>query len=180
MKPGAAQIITLSLCAFGAILALPACRMRPPDPFKDRPGTGPVDNPFVAASMTIHPLTRIDTDAAGKLWIYCHIEFKDAWGDTVKSAGTLQVQLYRPVSSRVAGPGRQETVWNVDLTDLKKNASFYDPATRTYRLPFENPPEWLRGPPAEKDLPRATLKAVYTSSGPGGEIREMQDEFSLS
>jgi hypothetical protein len=185
VKHGAARksigksISLLAVCLCAANLT--ACRLKPDDPFKDRPGTGgPVENPFVPASMTIHALTRIDTDPAGKLWIYCHIEFKDAWGDNVKAAGQLQVQLYRPAGPRAAGPGRQEVVWTVDLLDLKKNASFYDPATRTYRLPLENPPEWLRGPAPEADLPKARLKAIFTTSGPRGEIRTLEDEFALA
>jgi hypothetical protein len=169
---------TLVLCALLASLA--SCGVKPKAPFTDKPGSGTVENPFVPASMTIHPLTRLDTDSNNKLWIYCHIEFKDSWGDSVKAVGALQVQLYRPTGGRAAGPGKQELVWNVDLTDLQKNAGLYDPATRTYRLPLENPPSWLRDPAPESDLPKARLRAVFTTSGPRGEVRTLEDEFPLS
>lgn len=158
--------------------ALSGCGQRP-STFKDFPGSGPVINPFVPAIMTIHPLTRVDKDPSGKMWIYCHIEFKDSWGDTVKAAGTLQVQLYRPTGLRAAGPGKQELVWNVDLSDMEKNASLYDPATRTYRLPLENPPAWLAQPTAEAGLPKARLKAIFTTSGARSGTRVLEDEFAL-
>lgn len=143
-------------------------------------GKGPVVNPFIPALMTIHPLTRVDKDPAGKMWIYCHIEFKDSWGDTVKAAGTLEVQLIRPTGVRGSGQGVQEMVWKVDLSDLEKNASLYDPATRTYRLPLENPPGWLAQPGNELDGPKARIKAVFTTPGAKNDtVRKLEDEFAL-
>jgi hypothetical protein len=149
--------------------------MRPPEPFHDTPGSGPITNPFVPASMVIHPLTRLDSDASGKRWLYCHLEFRDSWGDSAKAAGKLELQLYRPSGTR--GLGRQELVWSVDLADLEQNASLYDPATRTYRLPLESPPAWLSQPTAEG--PRAHLRAVFTTGGPREGERKLEAEFPL-
>ncbi len=143
------------------------------------PGAGPVVNPFAPATMTIHPLTRIDKDPAGKMWIYCHIEFKDSWGDTVKATGKLDIQLFRPTGGSTSVLGTQELVWKVDLSDLEKNASLYDPATRTYRLPLENPPAWLAQPSADADAPRARLKAVFSTPGARNGTWMLEDEFAL-
>lgn len=134
-------------------------------------------NPFVPAQLIIHPLTRLDNDSTGKLWLYCHVEFRDAWGDTIKAVGKLQIQLYKPVGGRASGLGSQELVWNVDLGDLEQNASLYDPATRTYRLPLENPPAWTAR--AGRDGARARLRAVLVTPGPRGERRTLESEFAL-
>lgn len=162
-----------------ALAVAGSCGNRPPPAFRDVPGSGPITNPFIPASMIIHPLTRLDEDAAGRLWLYCHIEFKDSWGDNVKSTGMLDLELYRPSGPRSAGMGRQELVWRVDLTDLERNASLYDPATRTYRLPLENPPRWLLEPPLAPDLPLARLRAVLVTGGAREGTRELEDEFTL-
>jgi hypothetical protein len=158
-----------------AVLAAGGCGVPPPKPFRDIPGEGPITNPFVPASMIIHPLTRLDTDASGKRWLYCHIEFRDSWGDPVKATGKLDVELYRPSGTR--GLGRQETVWTIDMADLDQNASLYDPATRTYRLPLENPPAWLSQPTPEG--PRARLRAVLVTGGAREGERILEAEFPL-
>jgi hypothetical protein len=151
------------------------CALRPPPAFRDAPGSGPITNPFVPASMIVHPLTRLDTDAAGKRWLYCHLEFRDSWGDTVKAAGKLDLQLYR--SSGARGMGRQELVWTVDLADLEQNSSLYDPATRTYRLPLEGPPAWLGEKSPEG--PRGRLRAIFSTGGPREGMRTLEAEFPL-
>lgn len=143
--------------------------------FRDTPGSGPVTNPFVPASMVIHPLTRVDADAKSRQWLFCHVEFKDSWGDTVKAVGKLTVELYRPTGPRSAGLGRQELVWTVDMSDLERNASLYDPATRTYRLPLENPPTWLTD--RTPDQPRGRLRAVFVTGGAREGTRTLEAEF---
>lgn len=162
-----------------ACAVLAACQMRPPPAFRDTPGSGPITNPFVPASMVIHPLTRVDIDASGRLWLYCHVEFRDSWGDTVKAAGQLTIELYKPSGPRAGGLGRQELVWKIDISDLERNASLYDPATRTYRLPLENPPRWLVEAPVSPDLPQGRLRAEFTTGGAREGVRTLEGEFAL-
>ena len=139
-----------------------------------------VSSPFAPASLTIHPLTRVDRDVQGVVWIVCHIELKDAWGDTCKGVGKLQVQLYRPVGGRASGLGSQELAWDIDLSDLDKNASFYDPPTRTYRFPLQNAPAWVADVlDPDNHEARVRLRAVMTTTGPKGEERFLQDEYTI-
>jgi hypothetical protein len=131
--------------------------------------------------MKVHPLTRIDRDSAGGLWIICHVELRDAWGDPVKGAGRFQMQLYRP-ASRLSGLGVQELTWDVDLTDLEQNAALYDAATRTYRFPLRDAPEWLAEPADTGVLGpvgRGMLRAVFSSADAIGQPLELQHEFVL-
>ncbi len=102
----------------------------------------PVNSPFSPRSVRIYPLTRIESDAKGPR-VVCYVEFKDAWGDTTKSTGTLIIALYRPVGGVEPGMERQERSWEIDLNDLEKNALLFDPATRTYRLSLRDLPDWL-------------------------------------
>lgn len=153
--------------------------MRPLSPYQGvRVDPAALTNPFAPVAMTIHPLTRIDRDAAGELWIICHIELRDAWGDPVKGAGQLQIQLYRPIGGRLSGHGVQELTWDVDLADMERNASHYDAATRTYRLPLREPPAWLAEAP-DSSVARGLLRAVFTTAGPQGEALELEHEFAL-
>lgn len=162
-----------------AVLAA-GCALRPKGPMQGQlAGPGAIANPFAAASLHIHPLTRLDRDEAGRVWIICHIELKDAWGDTTKGIGMLQVQLYRPSGGRASGLGIQETAWDVNLSDLDTNVALYDPATRTYRLPLEGAPEWLSADDEDRDLPRARLRAILTTFGPRGEEVVLEDEFAM-
>jgi hypothetical protein len=142
-------------------------------------GPGGVPNPFAVQSMRIHPLTRLDKQPDGQTWLVVHVELKDAWGDTTKGVGQLQVQLYRPTGGRAAGPGVQELKWDANLSDLERNAWLYDPATRTYRLQLEGIPEWVSVAPADSGLPRARLKAILTTPGPNNEQQVLEDEFTI-
>lgn len=139
-----------------------------------------VPGPFAPAALSIHPLTRVDRDAQGVVWIICHIELRDAWGDTCKGTGKLQVQLYKPVGGRASGLGSQELAWDVDLSDLDKNASFYDPPTRTYRFPLQHAPAWVADvlDPENRET-RVRLRAVLSTTGPRGEERFLQDEYTI-
>ncbi len=139
-----------------------------------------ISGPFAPAALSIHPLTRVDRDAQGVVWIICHIELRDTWGDTCKGTGKLQVQLYRPVGGRASGLGSQELAWDIDLSDLDKNASFYDPPTRTYRFRLQNAPAWVADvlDPENREA-RVRLRAVLTTTGPRGEERFLQDEYTI-
>lgn len=165
------------LGVLGSVLS--ACGVRPTSPYAGvRVDPGSLVNPFAPVAMEIHPLTRIDRDARGDLWIICHIELRDVWGEPTKGAGELQIQLYRPVGGRLTTRGVQELTWDVDLADMEVNATHYDAATRTYRLPLKEPPEWL-GEPVDNGVARALLRAVLTTSGPQGERLVLEHEFHL-
>jgi hypothetical protein len=152
-------------------------------------GTTPGQNaftshPFDPISMRIHPLTHLQRaqDVAGSATerrpesslgprINCFIEFKDRWGDTCKALGMLQVQLYRPALE--PGQERQDAKWDADLSDLAKNADWFDPVTRAYRLQLQVP-EWLGDPGTDGQI---KLRVIYTPSSPDGENRKLRDEF---
>jgi hypothetical protein len=168
-----AGVLALAAAAGGG-----GCALRPHSPMTGQAAKG-VPYPFAPASLSVHPLTRVDRDAAGKLWIICHLELRDAWGDPCKATGALQVQLYRPVGARSGGLGVQELAWDVNLSDLERNASLYDPATRTYRLPLEDAPAWLAASTRDREVPVARLRAVLTTTGARGEERVLEDEFAL-
>ncbi len=137
-----------------------------------------VAHPFAPASLQIHPLTRVDHDAKGALWIICHIELKDAWGDTTKAVGQLQIELYKPVGGPGSGVGTQELTWDVNLSDLDQNAALYDSATRTYRLQLENAPTWVGG---EGNKPaRVRLRAILRTRGPDGQPLMLKDEYVIN
>lgn len=168
---------TLVLAMAAVVLA--GCTLRPRSPMDgERAATAGVARPFAPAALLIHPLTRIDRDARGAVWIICHVELTDAWGDTTKGVGALQVQLYRPVGGRASGLGEQELTWDIDLSDLTRNASFYDTATRTYRFPLQNAPAWVGGALDDSEV-RVRLRAVLTTTGPQGEPRVLEDEYTI-
>src|SRR4051812_24573497 len=117
-----------------AALAAASCALRPRDPLPTDPAKGEkLANPFAPATMHIHGLTRTEKDAQGKLWLICHLELLDAWGDTTKTIGQVRIELLRPQTG--PGSGTPELSWDVNLSDLKENVALYDAATRTYRLP---------------------------------------------
>lgn len=123
---------------------------------------GPVDSPFSPRSVRIYPLTRIESDLKGPR-IVCYLEFKDAWGDTTKSTGTLAIALFRPIGGAEPGMERQERSWEIDLNDLEKNALLFDPATRTYRLSLRDLPDWLiPGAPARLRVSMRGVTGVLT------------------
>ena len=132
-------------------------------------------NPFVPIRLRIYPLTHLDLDEAGKPIIVCHIEFKDAWGDSVKGAGQLQIQLYRSQENSDI----QELRWDVDLTDLGMNAALYDSITRTYRVRLGSLPQWADEITAGRAKGRITLRAILTFAAQDGSDVYLQDEFII-
>jgi hypothetical protein len=130
--------------------------------------------PFAPATIEVHPLTRMTRDADGNALLLCHLEFRDAWGDTCKSTGSLRVELYR--GSPGDAVGVQELRWDVDLTDLERNAAFFDPATRTYRVPLRDAPDWAT---REGDTTRLSVRAALSTFNPKGEPVTLRDEFAL-
>ena len=157
-------------------------------------GTGPGhaygSHPFDPISMRIHPLTHVQkaSDISGSSGsgsetpspghsesrINCFIEFKDRWGDTCKALGSLQVQLYRPATE--PGQERQDATWDADLTDLAKNADWFDPITRAYRLQLQVP-IWLGDPGQNGQI---KLRVVFTPASADGDGKRLRDEFVVT
>ena len=158
-----------------------ACGVRPRQPMQGEHAAATVITPFAPASIQIHPLTRVDVDSKGRVWIICHLEMRDAWGDTCKGTGKLEVQLYRPAGGRAGGIGIQDLSWAIDLSDLDRNASLYDPATRTYRLQLQDPPSWVADSldPKSQSTPSVRLRAVLATHGPKGEDKLLQNEYTI-
>ena len=169
----------LALAAAVGACVVGACAVRPAAPMAGQRAAD-VAGPFAPAALSIHPLTRVDRDDKGVVWIICHVELRDAWGDPCKGTGKLQVQLYKPVGGRASGLGSQELTWDIDLSALDKNASFYDPPTRTYRFALQNAPAWVADvlDPNNHEA-RVRLRAVLSTTGPKGEPKFLQDEYTI-
>jgi hypothetical protein len=180
-RPRSPALAAMLAAALGAAaLSWPAgCGVRPQAPYAGiRVDPSAMVNPFAAVAMEIHPLTRVDRDAQARLWIVCHIELRDVWGHPVKGIGDLEIQLYRPIGGRLSGVGIQELTWDINLTDMERNASLYDAATRTYRLPLRDAPAWLAEAP-EAPGGRGLLRAQLSTVGPQGEPLSLTHEFVL-
>ena len=130
--------------------------------------------PFAHASMRIHPLTRVDHDAKGAVWIICHIELKDAWGDTCKGTGKLQVQLYGPRAGTTEGSAFR--IWRGILicrTWTATRRSTTPPRARTGFSSRTRPVGRRIARPAEPDHTERP-----TSGGPGDERAEGDQRVS--
>lgn len=145
---------------------------------------GELWNPFAPAAMRIYPLTHLDRDDAGRARIICHIDLRDAWGESVRGVGMLRVLLYRPAGELSGRLDEQELAWDIDLNDLDLNTSFYDRATRTYRVPLVGVPGWVEemlvAEEEGRDLDRRLrLVATFETLGPRGAERFLRDEFVI-
>lgn len=132
-----------SLVMCGSVLA--ACSLRPqgPGPVIMGGPMGTETGPFAPASIRIHPLTRLDWNSEGVVWIDFHLEPRDRWSDTVKTIGELEVMLF-PQGSEGAVGVEPELTWRFDLSNLDRNKDLFDPATRTYHVPLGELPGWVR------------------------------------
>jgi len=143
-------------------------------------GGAVVASPFSPVRVRVFPLTHFEVLGSGEARILVFIEFKDQWGDTVKGAGTLELQLYRP-DGGAGGREVRALRWEIDLADLDRNAALYDPSTRTYRVALKALPTWLsamaRGEPGGPD--RVAIEAYFRTVGPGGEALTLRDRFEL-
>ncbi|MFO0859640.1 MAG: hypothetical protein U0570_03725 [Phycisphaerales bacterium] len=185
-------------------LFLTACASSGPSFLGGTPNPG--GWPFVPTSMRIFPLTHIErgspppappanptgpspadnippqdvTPPPASVRIITHLEFRDAWGDSTKAIGQLVILLYgpggRPASSS-ASDDIQQGRYEIDLSDLKRNAELYDPATRTYRIPLAGLPSWITQPGA---TPRITLRAEVKAPRADGTSVMMVDEYTLA
>jgi hypothetical protein len=165
---------------------------------KGRPPNVDPNNPFAPVALRIHPLTHVDLRPdrrAGQTpapVVVLHLELRDAYGDTVKGLGRLQVQLYRPASTvntppETPGLETQALKWDIpEMLEPDQNASRFDPATRTYRIQLEAP-TWVRDmleDPRAGSRGTAWLKVrcLYTmrsTESAGASDRVLSDEFVL-
>ncbi len=124
-------------------------------------------NPFVPAEVRIHPLTRLEGEA-----LVLHVEFRDAYRDTVKGAGVLRVTMLGE-----AGEG-EDLRWTIDLRDPELNARLYDRATRTYRCPLVELPTGVVGALSPRGA-GMRCRVVFEGWGPDGSDRRLIDERAL-
>lgn len=132
--------------------------------------------PFAPVTLRIHPLTHIADGPGGQPLIVCHLEFKDRWHHTVKAAGPLELQLYRPVTGLRADVDRQDLRWPIELDDLERNADWFDPVTNTYRIQLQTPPGLI--PPATGQA-TVRLRAVFIARSPDGAETDLLDDFVI-
>lgn len=150
------------------------------------------DNPFVPVSLRVHPLTHVQVESDGKPSIICHVELRDAWGDSAKCVGTLSIRLFGPPAAAAAAGTATESAstgdreinrWDVNLNDLETNAAMFDPATRTYRIQLIGGPTWLAGfaPKSADGTPAPKVsRAILQAALSWGPDKAMSDDLVLS
>ena len=139
-----------------------------------------VPGPFRPAVMRVHPLTHTEIGTDGKAVVVLHVELKDPWGDTVKGVGQIQVQLRKGSATSVVGV--RGTRWDIDLRDIEENVSYFDSATRTYRIVIGGLPGWLAetvGVDADQAGEQARVRVLFRTSKADGEAVVLQDEYLM-
>jgi|GEM_PF-1076574 len=138
-----------------------------------------VPGPFRPAVMRVHPLTHTEMSSDGDPVMILHVEFRDPWGDTVKGIGQLQVQLREGDSTREVGV--RGTRWDIDLRKIETNVSYFDSATRTYRMVIGGLPKWLGDTVRDRELEQvgSRVRVLFRTSKADGEPVVLQDEYSM-
>jgi len=136
-----------------------------------------VPGPFRPSAMRVHPLTHTELGADGQPVIILHVELKDPWGDTVKGVGQLQVQLREQNSASTIG--NRGTRWDIDLRDIETNVSYFDSATRTYRIVIGGLPAWLGDSVKAQESIGSQVRVLFRTSKADGEAVVLQDEYVM-
>lgn len=136
-----------------------------------------VPGPFRPSVMRVHPLTHTETRADGEPVMVLHVELKDSWGDTVKGVGQVQVQLRR--ASGTSTIGDRGTRWDLDLREIEENISYFDSATRTYRIVLGGLPDWLGESVLAAKPEAARVRVLFRTAKADGEAVVLQDEFVM-
>ena len=151
--------------------------------------------PFVPTAMRVYPLTHLEpasTETVGgketkrEARIVVHLEFRDAWGDGSKAVGPLTLFVYGPENGKAGGGAAvQQRRYDIDLSDLRRNAELFDPATRTYRVPLAGLPEWLSelsSQPGKDALAnvKVTVRAEMKSPRADGSQAMLVDEYVVT
>jgi hypothetical protein len=138
-----------------------------------------VPGPFAPRVMRVHPLTHAELDRNGDSRIVLHVELKDSWGDTVKGVGKLQVQLRsESPNDATVNPGERMR-WDIDLRTLDDNVSYFDSATRTYRVILGGLPSWLDRAVREDDGSRGRIRVLFRTVLADKDTVVLQDEYVL-
>lgn len=138
-----------------------------------------VPGPFRPTVMRVHPLTHAELDARGEPVLILHVELKDPWGDTVKGVGQLQAQLRRVGGNTGGTLGDRGTRWDIDLRDIEQNVSYFDSATRTYRIVLGGLPAWMAPSAREEDSSDVRVRVLFRTAKADGEAVVLQDEYLL-
>ncbi len=136
-----------------------------------------VPGPFRPSAMRVHPLTHTEIRSDGEPVLVLHVELKDSWGDTVKGVGQVQVQLRK--ASATSTIGDRGTRWDIDLRQIETNISFFDSATRTYRIVLGSLPDWLDQSVRAGAPEAARVRALFRTAKADGEAVVLQDEFVM-
>ena len=136
-----------------------------------------VPGPFRPSAMRVHPLTHTELQVDGQPIVVLHLELKDPWGDTVKGIGQVQIQLRRATGT--ATIGNRGTRWDLDLRNLETNISYFDSATRTYRIVLGDLPDWLDQSVRDGTPESATIRALFRTAKTDGQPVVLQDEFVM-
>lgn len=170
-------LMGLGLVGFG--LGVGGCGVAPDrmdEPVERLTGEWVDPGPFEATRMRIYPLTRVDATSGGDPVIVLSLEMMDRWGDTVKAVGDLTVRVW---PSRSVGGGSDAETWEVSLWDPEANAGYFDPASRTYRIPLTDPPGWITSGEGPSRDARVQIEAVLRTPAVGGEQRSLRDTFTV-
>jgi hypothetical protein len=136
-----------------------------------------VPGPFRPSVMRVHPLTHSEMREDGEPVIVLHVELNDPWVYTVKGVGQVQVQLRKASeTSTIGDPG---TRWDIDLRDIETNVSYFDSATRTYRIVLGGLPSWLGQSVRETSPEAARVRVLFRTAKADGEPVVLQDEFVM-
>lgn len=193
VRPACRPILFLALASTLTVipaLALCGCLADDPKPPVIQVPAG--NNPFAPVSLRVHPLTHVQLEGDAKPSIICHVEVRDAWGDSAKCLGTLSIRLFGPPAAAAAAGSaegaatagdREINRWDVNLNDLETNAAMFDPATRTYRIQLIGGPVWLAGfapRPAEGTPAPKVSRAILQATLSWGPDQAMSDDLVLS
>lgn len=164
-------------CWILAIVALGLVASCSPRQVRSTTASPAAEGPLGPAAIRIYPLTHMDKTSGGQRVIVCHIELRDRYGDSVKGLGVVEIQLQRG-----AVAGAQQT-WEIELSDLARNAELYDRATRTYRFQLGDLPSWLTSDAERSTGGTVRLVAIYTPLGAATDrstTSAFRDEYILS
>jgi hypothetical protein len=179
-----------SRCAILCLAALPflsgGCTVFSGATNDGSPGTGSA-HPFAPATLRIHPLTQIDTDARAadgtpdpRPRLVVFMELKDRFGDTVKALGTFHAELIRPGEGALPAMEQPVMEWDeASFASPEANSGRFDPATRMYRIQLTGP-DWLKTWKSEgKGGPAGWLKlrVVYSTTNTDGDPVVLEDVY---
>lgn len=158
----------LILCACGCLAGCKLDRVIVSEVVENEEGMV-IPGPFAPDAMRVHPLTHTE-NVGGETRLVVHIELSDGWGDTVKGLGTIRAELERV---DVQSLGDASTTWDIDVSGIEDNMSYFDSVTRTYRFVFTGVPAWF------DELARGRLRVLFRTAKTNGEVSVLRDEYEV-